>query len=59
MSPRGKNATKMNVPSGEDVLAALRQLEQGFRTGVDCDSEDKCIFSDDGDDDEAAAGELY
>jgi len=49
----------MNVPSGEDVLAALRQLEQGFRTGVDCDSEDKCIFSDDGDDDEAAAGELY
>ena len=42
---------KMWVQSGEDVLADLRQL--------DTDSVDKCIFSDDGDDDEAATGELY
>ena len=42
---------KMRVQSGEDVLGDLRQL--------DTDSVDKCIFSDDGDDDEAAAGELY
>jgi len=33
----------MNVQSGEDVLADLRQLEQVFRTSVDCDVESVCL----------------
>jgi len=40
----GKNATsKLDVQSGEDVLADLRQLEQVFRTRVDCDIESVCL----------------
>ena len=33
----------MNVQSGEDVLADLRQLEQVFSTGVDCDIDSVCL----------------
>lgn len=41
-SPRGKNViSKMSIHS-KDVLADLRQLEQVFRTGVDCDIESVC-----------------